>query len=312
MHRVQTVEILQRLGFGEYEARAYMTLLQRSPMTGYELARLSGIPRPNVYDLLPKLEERGAVLRADSPSGARYSAVSPSELIATLAGRFNDDLTEAEVALASATNTLSEDYAWNVEGRRSAIDHARTLIDSAQSEVLIAVWPQESRALASNVAQAEERGVAITTLCLAACSPECGGCRGSIHRYLMQEATPQEVSRWLVIASDSKEMLAGEIRTDDAASAVRTNKRLLIELASSYVRNSVALATLISDLGDRLPDLLSPGANSMLSALGANSLAGGWLQHMVNVLSASNAALHENGATSATERLEGEEEPTDR
>jgi sugar-specific transcriptional regulator TrmB len=73
------VASLQRLGFGEYEAKAYIALLQRSPLTGYELAKVSGLPRANVYAVLPKLEEKGAVLRVDTPAGPRYSPVPPLE-----------------------------------------------------------------------------------------------------------------------------------------------------------------------------------------------------------------------------------------
>ena len=43
------VQLLLELGFGENEARAYLTLLQLGPASGYELAKASGIPRPNIY-----------------------------------------------------------------------------------------------------------------------------------------------------------------------------------------------------------------------------------------------------------------------
>jgi HTH-type transcriptional regulator, sugar sensing transcriptional regulator len=58
---VEATTLLQELGFGDYEARAYVTLLQRSPVSGYELAKTSGIPRANVYAVLQKLEERTTV-----------------------------------------------------------------------------------------------------------------------------------------------------------------------------------------------------------------------------------------------------------
>ena len=51
------VELLQKLGFGEYEARAYVALLQNRPLNGYELAKASGLPRANVYSVLQKLED---------------------------------------------------------------------------------------------------------------------------------------------------------------------------------------------------------------------------------------------------------------
>ncbi|MEP6775937.1 MAG: helix-turn-helix domain-containing protein [Chloroflexota bacterium] len=272
-----TAQLLQRLGFGDYEARAYTALLQRSPMTGYEIAKLSRIPRANVYDILPRLEEHGAVVRVDSPSGTKYAAVPPSELMPRLADRFNDDLAAAEEALAGVGTTPVEEYAWNIESPRSVMDHARTLIDSADKELLVAVWPQEAIALESNMTQAQDRGVGITTLCLAACPQECGRCRGRIHRY---HISPEDVSRSLVVAADAKEMLAGEIKVDNTAGAVRTTQQMLVELAGLYVRNSVALATLVSDLGDRMPGLLSPEASSALASLGSGTPGRGWLEQM--------------------------------
>ena len=44
--------LMQVLGFTDYEARAYLALLQRHPQNGYELAKASGIPRPNIYSVL--------------------------------------------------------------------------------------------------------------------------------------------------------------------------------------------------------------------------------------------------------------------
>lgn len=271
------VRLLQRLGFGDYEAKAYIGLLQGGSMTGYELAKVSGVPRANVYEVLPKLEERGAVVRVDTPSGARYSAVPASQLMPRLADRFNDDLAAAEEALAGRPAAINQDYAWNVESYRSVIDHARTLAGSAESEMLLAVWPQEAELLAGNLSEAEERGISVTTLCLAGCAQECGNCRGSIYRHRL---SPDEAGRWLVASIDGKEMLAGEIDKHENAHAIRTTQRLLVELAAWYVRNSIALATLVSDLGDRLPGMLSGQATQVLASLSRGGMAGGWLEEM--------------------------------
>ena len=284
-----SVRILQKLGFGDHEARVYLGLLQRGqaagPMTGYELAKISGVPRANVYDVLPKLEERGAVVRLDTSAGARYSAVPPSELMPRLADRFSDDLASAQQVLLHQAEAPDEEYVWNVESYRSTVDHARTLIDAAQNELLVALWPQEAAALAGNLSGAESRGVSITTLCLNACTRECGGCRGSIYRYRL---SPEESSRWLIVSIDGRELLAGEIDSQENASAVRTTQGLLVELAGWYIRNSIALATLVSDLGDRLPGILSPHASSVLSSLGSGGPSTGlsrdWLENMRDVL----------------------------
>src|ERR687883_305292 len=95
----EIVELLRQLGFGDYESRAYVALLQRSPLNGYELAKASGLPRANVYAVLQKLEERGAVVRLDMPSGIRYAPVAAAELTERIASRFQDVLRAAEQAL---------------------------------------------------------------------------------------------------------------------------------------------------------------------------------------------------------------------
>jgi HTH-type transcriptional regulator, sugar sensing transcriptional regulator len=93
------IALLQQLGFGEYEARAYIALLQCSPLNGYELAKASGVPRSNIYPVLQKLEERGAVVRLEMPSGARYAPVAATELTQRSALPFQQVLAAAQRGL---------------------------------------------------------------------------------------------------------------------------------------------------------------------------------------------------------------------
>ena len=58
--------LLQNIGFSQYEARAYLALLQQSSVTGYELAKNSGIPASKIYQILNRLIERELILVIDS------------------------------------------------------------------------------------------------------------------------------------------------------------------------------------------------------------------------------------------------------
>src|ERR1051325_3325949 len=91
--------LLLQLGFSDYEARAYLALLQRNPLNGYELAKVSGLPRANIYAVLQKLEERGAAVRLDVPNGTRYAPIAPNELTKRVATRFQDTLSAVQQAL---------------------------------------------------------------------------------------------------------------------------------------------------------------------------------------------------------------------
>ncbi|HBY98032.1 MAG: hypothetical protein M5U01_05800 [Ardenticatenaceae bacterium] len=274
--------LLQQLGFGDYEARAYVALLQRSPVNGYELAKSSGIPRANIYAVLQKLEERNAVVRLDTPTGSRYAPVPPGELTQRLGSRFQEVLDAAQRAFDELASPAEYEAVWNARGYDVLLEHARALVDGALERLLVAIWPQEAVKLAENLAQAEARGVGITTLCLQGCPNECGGCRGRIYRY---QVAPEQRTRWLVLVPDGAEVLAGEIGPDDEALAVRTRQRLLVELSSWYTRHSIALASVLNDLGDRLDQLLAPETRAILASIGPAERDRGWLKHMRRLLS---------------------------
>jgi sugar-specific transcriptional regulator TrmB len=117
--------LLQELGFSDYEARAYVALLQRSPLNGYELAKASGLPRANVYSVLQKLEERGAVVRHDSPSGVRYAPVPPAALTGRLGDRYQSILDAAQRSLDEISSPAEHEYVWNARGYTVLLEQAR-------------------------------------------------------------------------------------------------------------------------------------------------------------------------------------------
>ncbi len=275
------IEYLQQLGFGEYEAKAYATLLRRSPLNGYELAKHSGIPRANIYAVLAKLEERGAVLRVESPDVVRYAPVSPGEMVRRLGSRFQATLEVAERSLSAIASPVEREHVWSTHGYGVLLEQAVALMDGAREHLLVAIWPPEARQLAEPLRRVAARGVNITTLCLAACDEECGGCQGHLYRY---RVAPEDRARWLVLVPDGDEVLAGEIVGDDAALSVRTRQRLLVEVASWYIRHSIALAAVLTDLGPRLDDALSPQTHAVLATVGPVGRPTDWLAHMRHLL----------------------------
>lgn len=269
-------ENLQQLGFSDYEARAYVTLLQHHPANGYMLAKESGIPRANVYSVLQKLEERGAVFAIDTQDGTAYSPTPPDELIRRLSSRFENVLGAARQSLADVAKPVEQTYVQNVQGYTQLLNHARDLVQQAQHHLLIAVWNSEAQLLADDIAQAQMRGVAITTLCLQACPQECGGCQGHILRY---HVSPPESARWLIVIRDETDMVMGT--TGAQSAAIRTRQTSLIEMATWYIRHSLTLAAVLSDLGDRLEETLQPQTRDLLQVIGQGS---SWLDYMLHLI----------------------------
>lgn len=239
---VSAISKLQGLGLTEAEARAYLSLLRFGSLTGYELARRAGIPRPNIYPVLRRLEDRGAVARAESPEGTRYRAVSPRAFLSGTALRLKRSLKEAGDALAAIAAPLETEEVWNLTGRGAVLGHARQLWASARRTITLALWPREAGELAEAMARSNKRGVSISTLCLNACSPACEGCRGTVYPYGIG---PGSETRWLVIVVDEKELLAAELGIEEEGRGIRTRQGVVVGLALEYLRHSIALAELL-------------------------------------------------------------------
>jgi predicted transcriptional regulator len=280
------VALLQELGFGEYEARAYHALLQHNPVSGYELAKLSGIPRPNIYSVLQKLEERGTVGRLEQDNTTLYVPVAPEEFLERIGRRFQATLAAAQDALQEIARPLAPAYVWNVQGYANLLAWASALIESCRVQLLVALWPDEAAHLTNELDHAEKRGVNITTLCLAACPQECGGCRGRVYRYKVVET---QDTRWLMLVPDNEDALIGEIAADGDTSVVRTRQSLLVAMTSWFIWHSIALAALLQGASAGLEARLDERTRAILKAIGPYG-SGGWLATMRRLLGSAQGS----------------------
>jgi sugar-specific transcriptional regulator TrmB len=274
------VNLLQELGFTEHEARAYQALLQQNPATGYEVAKVSGIPRPNIYPVLQKLEARGAAVRIASDDITRYLPVPPEEFLKRIDSHFQETLNQVGPLLQTLAQPTEANYIWNTEGYPNLLAQARTLIRDTDRELLIALWPEEARALADDLAQVEARDRRVTTLCLAACPQECGGCRGQIFRNKIVETSD---ARWLLVVPDSEEALVGEISANQQVSVVRTRQALLVRMTSWFIQHAITLGVLLLGADDLLEKHLTSATRAVLADKDAHG-PGGWLASMRQLL----------------------------
>src|SRR6187431_1238454 len=90
-------------------------------------------------------------------------------------------------------------------------------------------------------------------------------------------STVSAEQHWLVLVSDNAEALAGEIGLNTDALAVRTRQRLQADLASWYIRHSLALTAVLSDLSRRQDQVLEPETRAILRSIDSRDRQGGWL-----------------------------------
>lgn len=87
------LKILEKLGFTQNEAKIYLVLISSGvPLNASEISNYSNVPRPNVYETINRLIEKGFVLKEASSRGGRYVAVLPDEMLEILRTRYENRL----------------------------------------------------------------------------------------------------------------------------------------------------------------------------------------------------------------------------
>ena len=73
--------MLTEIGLSKNESEIYLVLLKKGESTVYQISSNSSISRPNVYDILKKLQEKGLVSSIIKNNKKYFSATNPSLLL---------------------------------------------------------------------------------------------------------------------------------------------------------------------------------------------------------------------------------------
>ena len=195
---LNVVDELQRLGWTETEARAYVVLTRAGhPLTGYEVAKRARLTRPNVYAALERLVERGAaVLMA---SDGHYQSVPFADVasgwMSSAAARIRRIQHSLPASSASPSTVLGE-------GDEALSVHVRRLASNARATLDAYLTRPSAEAFQDEWDRAAQRGVELRTVCLSGCRRPCGACRDSGRRW------PEPVTQdWLMLVRDREEAL---------------------------------------------------------------------------------------------------------
>jgi sugar-specific transcriptional regulator TrmB len=247
------IDKLVKIGFSEYEAKAYVALLRESPVTGYQISKLSGVPRSMIYEVLGKLTARGAAMTLRKGDATKYAPVPAAEFLDQLLreqegliGSLKDDLT----GLASASDL---EYVWNIEGHENIIAKAREMIGQAESRVYLALVPATFPALRPALENAVGRGVRVVLYSTG--ELDLPGGHVVIAR-AAEETLGQARGLGLILVIDGEEVLIGEWLTATQARASWTSSPLLVFIAEHHLRTDLYLPRILALLGDRALQLI--------------------------------------------------------
>jgi sugar-specific transcriptional regulator TrmB len=247
------IDKLVKIGFSEYEAKAYVALLRESPITGYQLSKLSGVPRSMIYEVLGKLTARGAAMTLRKGDSTRYAPVPPAEFLDQLFHEQEELILSLKEDVAHLSSAPDLEYVWNIEGPENILAKAEEMIDQARTRIYLALLPATFPDLRPVLEEAIARGVRVVTYTTGDLDLPGGQV---VVAAMSQEALSQAGGLGLILVIDGEEVLIGEWLTATQARASWTSSPLLVFIAEHHLRTDLYLPQILALLGDQALDLI--------------------------------------------------------
>lgn len=249
-------EALQATDFSEYEARCYCALVTNSPANGYQIAKLSGVPRAKVYESLERLVARGAAVQVESgdSKGQMFAAIEPEYLI----DRFLEDATDAADRAREALARLEHsgdtvEIIWRITSRDDLIDRGRRMVADAAKTLHLALWAEEFDAILPDLLAAADRGVRIGMILYSEhdgiAELQQRGAGAILHSRTKFQSIAV-LGKQFAIVQDLQCCIVGSLFPNESFEGVYTVNRGMIINAVDQVNHEIYLERILQDVGE--------------------------------------------------------------
>jgi sugar-specific transcriptional regulator TrmB len=232
------VHNLMETGLSEYEARAYVALLRKSPLTAYEIAREAGIPTAKVYGVVGRMADKGVFAVTGEGRRKGYVPLDTAEFLEGLRGRIHNTLTQIEGGLAGLARRPGSPQVHNLVGYDHVMEKALRVIAGARRSLLVSLWKEDMGKLHSEIRKAERRHVKCAVVHFGV-----PGLRAGM-LYSHPVDAVESAERGLVVVADSREAITGTIHADGSAEAATSANRGFVSMAEGYVKHDIYMMKL--------------------------------------------------------------------
>jgi len=255
MQDVQSITTeLTTMGLSAYEAKAYVALVAAGEaLSGYEVAKRSGVPRSTVYETLAKLLARGAAfeVRTDGDATA-YVALPPQTLLRRLRHDFDANLQRLDAAFSRVSAPTTSHLVHTLEGREAVLARAADVIHDAEATLHVSAWSDDLDTLRGALEDARARGIEVTTIHFGGSETEPVG-----HSYPHLYSPPEEVMarvgcRLLVVAQDHESVLIGGSVGESPSGSMWglfSDDPAVVLVAEEFIRHDIGFQVLTARVG---------------------------------------------------------------
>jgi len=244
----EIIKDLAKFGFSVYEAKAYIGLVSKNPVTGYELAKNSGVPTAKIYEIIEKLKDRHLIITITGDP-VRYLPVNPDKLFQTLKNDYNSSLKRLSHSFKELFFNQSGEYIFNIKDYEEIIGKAKLLIAESTTEIVAFFWGEEYRRLRTELADAAGRNVNLYGVICDGELPDFGEFFN--HGYEAQ-VMEEHRGRMFVMVTDETSALMGV--TDHPSGIAWTTNSGLIKIAKEYVKHEVYQSKIMQFYGKKFAE----------------------------------------------------------
>lgn len=169
----RTKKALKDFNLTEYEAKAYIALVESGPMPASQLSTTAGIPYSKIYEILGNLERKGWV-ESEQGRPSKYFPKPPSAALDSSRARMEDTLKTSQNEAVSELQPLYEKKGvqerpdiWIVRGQNNIVDRIRETLGRTKKELLVAmpIFPASVISLAtSSLSALMSRGIKVSVM----------------------------------------------------------------------------------------------------------------------------------------------------
>lgn len=256
-------EELRGIGFTEYEAQAYIALLQENPATAYQVGKQTGLPRANVYAALDNLAKKGAV-QPVTENPVRYAPVEPGELFRQLVQQLDAQCRRAADKLSRLGRQNGVEHVWSIRGSETIRAKISAMIDASTSHVWIKAHEELVRPHRDALRRAAERGVQIVLILFGNPAVAAEYPFPPPSRVLMHEGNGIEVGlghTLVTVAIDFQEALTANTGQDGFGAHTRSLP--VVNLAESLIRHEIYVAEIFAQFGQQIEASFGPALMSL-------------------------------------------------
>lgn len=252
----KTINLLKNFDFTESEAKAYISLVKNGTCSGYEVSKLSGVPRSKIYNILENLYNKGFVTNTRDGKALLYKAEPIEHITRLIKNSTEDKLNLLSKQMENYKVEKDNDQIWNLNGYEISINKCIEIIERAEHEILIQIWADDLTPRLEDIIIEKQNSLGRVLIILYDTQSLYDTRIQNYYRHRFERSKLKDTgSRWITLTIDSNEMLHATIQNEKVAEGIYTKNSGMVFFANEYIKHDAYCLRLIDALGDRVKEV---------------------------------------------------------